>query len=168
MHDSWINRCDTNHGTSKEDKRRRALLILTPKIQQLYAKQDQTAPSDGYLFETPIDDLLQLPSHTLERWLHTAKQRITASIKRQRNFTRQHSQPIQSFFQLVIPSTIPQRQVHENNHINHPAQHIRENQLIRVPLRYSTRSISEYFWPTTQHPNHDPFIHIPHNDYRPP
>jgi hypothetical protein len=113
-HDNWITRCDTNHGTSKDDKRRRALLLLIPKIQQLYNKQSQIAPSDKYLFETPIEEILQLPSHTLECWLHTAKHRITASIKRQRILTRQNIQPIQTFFQRIVPSNIP----HINPHLN--------------------------------------------------
>jgi hypothetical protein len=48
IHDIWTSRCDTNHGNSKEDKRRRALLLLAPKIQTLFDKQHLIADSDKY------------------------------------------------------------------------------------------------------------------------
>jgi hypothetical protein len=174
-HDNWITRCDTNHGTSKEDKRRRALLLLTPKIQQLYNKQSQIAPSDKYIFKTPIEEILQLPSHTLERWLHTAKHRITASIKRQRIMTRLNIQPIQKFFQRIVPSNIPRIKPHLNRKpvqnrrpINPSELQTQDNQTSQASLRYKTKSITNYFCTTAQHSNNDPFIPIPHNDYRPP
>jgi hypothetical protein len=94
---------DTNHGNSKEDKRCRALLYITPKIQQLYSQQDQISPNDSQIFDTPISELLLLPTHTIERWLFTASLRVKASIKRQQIYTRNHLQPIRNFFQRVIP-----------------------------------------------------------------
>jgi hypothetical protein len=50
----WKHRCSTNHGSSTEDKRKRSLLRITPKVQQLYDKQQAIDPSDTYIFETPI------------------------------------------------------------------------------------------------------------------
>jgi hypothetical protein len=106
IYDNWKLRCDKNHGTTSHERQRRALLKLTPKIQSLYDKQHLIDPSDQYLFATPIRDLLELPTHTIENWLYKAEIRVKDSIKRQKNLTQQNMQPIRNFFQRLIPPVI--------------------------------------------------------------
>jgi hypothetical protein len=181
FHVIWKYGCDTNHGINKEDKRRRALLHITPKIQHLYSQQDQISPNDSQIFDTPISELILLPTQTLERWIFTASRRIKESIKRQQIYTKQHLQPIRNFFQRVIPH-IPVNPRHRvincsrtitnpttNHNTQEPTeeQHQQNNQIQRIAPRYTTRSILNYFQ-TTQHESPDPVIPVPQSDYRPP
>jgi hypothetical protein len=182
FYDTWKYRCDTNHGTSKEDRRRRALLHLTPKIHQLYDLQPQTAHADQHIFETPIQELLTLPTHTLERWLFTTNIRIKASIKCQKVYNQQQLQPIRNFFQRVIsPTILRSRQTTQHRQpIDTPIQLpnqcdiitnmspvIPPPQQVTTKPRFNTRSIITFFQKLT-HPNTPPIIPIPKSDYRPP
>jgi hypothetical protein len=72
-YESWKQKCDKNHGTTLDDKRQRALLRLSPKVTSLYDKQNIIDPSDQHIFETPLNELLELPTHTIENWLYKAE-----------------------------------------------------------------------------------------------
>jgi hypothetical protein len=159
IHHIWKHRCSVNHGTTIDEKRTRALLQLTPKIQALYSKISQIDPNDNNIFEKSQDELLALPIHTIERWLHKAQFKIADSIKRQQQKTSRSHQPIKNFFYHVIP--INQRQARRipiPQPINHPPPRRRN---------FITTTLGNFFRKIV-HANNDPHIPIPHNDDRPP
>jgi hypothetical protein len=158
----------TNHGRSTEDRRKQALLHLTPKIQQLYTQQPQTSHMDSHLFETHIDDLLTLPTHTLEKWIFPTTIRIKASIKRQQTYNRQQLQPIRNLFQRVIPATMnvkhPTHQLNPQYQNNNVVITQNSPQQIVNPTRYITQMISTFFQRLTPS-DPPPLIPIPKSDY---
>jgi hypothetical protein len=81
FHQIWKHRCSVNHGITQDDKRTRALLQLTPKITSLYNKIPQIDPSDCDIFEKSQDELLALPTHAIEQWLHKAQILTAKSVK---------------------------------------------------------------------------------------
>jgi hypothetical protein len=90
-------------------------------------------------------------------------------------------QPIRNFFQRVVPPNNQNLVIRRNRHqelphLNPNNQHNideinhNNNRLAAINPRnrnFITRAITTFFQPI-QHPNHDPFIPIPHTDYRPP
>jgi hypothetical protein len=110
VYDIWKLRCNTNQGTTPQDKRQRALLRLTPKLITLYSKKNEIDPVDHHIFEKTQEEMLLLPTHIIEKWIYKAHIRISDSIKRQKQKTRQTIQPIQNFFYRVIPAQRQQPQ----------------------------------------------------------
>jgi hypothetical protein len=98
IHQIWKHRCSTNHGTTPDDKRQRALMRLKPKINTLYNKQTKIDPSDNHIFEKTQEEILLLPIHVIERWLYKAHIKVSDSIKRQQQKTSKTNQPIRNFF----------------------------------------------------------------------
>jgi hypothetical protein len=148
---------------TSHERRRRALLKLTPKIQSLYDKQHLIDPSDQNLFATPIRDLLDLPTHTIENWLYKAEIRVKDSLKRQKNFTQQNMQPIRNFFQRLIPLVIIRQQPNHPRPIHQP----HDIAILPAPRQLIATTIRNFFQRITL-PNLDPDIPIPRNDDRPP
>jgi hypothetical protein len=157
IHQIWKHRCNVNHGTTPNDKRQRALLRLTPKIASLYEKQSKIDPIDNNIFEKTQEELLQLPIHIIERWLHKAQIKTTDSIKRQQLKTQRTHQPIRNFSYRVIPAhqQLPQPPI--NNQPPNPA--IRRN--------FITTTLGNFFRVLNPR-NNDPYIPLPRNDDRPP
>jgi hypothetical protein len=126
---------------------------------------------DSYLFETHIDALLTLPTHTLEKLIFTTTIRIKASIKRQQTYNCQKLQPIRNFFQRVIPATIninhPPHQLNPQYQYNNVVITQNSRPQIVKPTRYITRMISTFCQRLTP-PDPSPLIPIPKSDYRPP
>jgi hypothetical protein len=162
VYDIWKFRCNTNHGSTPQNRRQRALLRLTPKLITLYNHQNDIDPIDKNIFEKTQEEMLQLPTHILEKWIYKAHIRITDSIKRQKQKTRQNHHPILTYFYRIVTPVeqrpIPNIQIHEPHNPLIPLN--RQPNLI-------TRTINNFFQrrpPPAPHP----YIPIPHNDDRPP
>ena len=164
IYNNWKLRCDKNHGVTTQDKRQRALLKLTPKVQSLYNKQNLIEPSDHHIFSVPINELLELPTHTIENWLFKAEIRVKDSIKRQQIMTQQNIQPIHNFFQRVIIPIVRQRRNIPDAPPATPPRNIilprRRGNIIATTIRH--------FFQRLIPPEIDPHIPIPRNDDRPP
>jgi hypothetical protein len=81
----WKHRCNVNIGITPQDKWQRELLRLTPKIRSLYNKISQIAQSDvETIFNYKYEEIILLPTSTIEKWIYKADIRIAASIKRTR------------------------------------------------------------------------------------
>jgi hypothetical protein len=156
--DIWRHRCNTNVGTTPQDKRHRALIRIFPKIRSLYDKSNQIDPSDtDTIYNYTYKELILLPISTIEKWIHKADIQINESTKRYKKHTKMNNHPIKKFFQRLIPTTIFQ----------HPRHTTTTNTILRNPVRqFISHNISQFFPPKTKY--HDPLIHIPKDDFRPP
>jgi hypothetical protein len=165
IYETWKQRCDEHHGITIQERRHRALLQITPKVHSLYAKQQLIDPSDSHIFATPINELLELPTYTIENWLFKAEIRVKESIKRQQLLTQQNIRPIHNFFQRLIP---PVKVRQPNNH-NPPRQAQPHQNILVPPIRRPiiATTIQDFFQRIFP-PNLDPHIPIPPNDDRPP
>jgi hypothetical protein len=95
-YDVWTTRCNRNHGTEPETKRRRALQSLVPQVATIFQARD-TLPSDtSYLFHKSQDEILQLPTHALTSWVFKAKLRIQRIQRKQKQTHKQ--QQLHPFF----------------------------------------------------------------------
>jgi hypothetical protein len=108
----WKHQCDINNGTTPDDKRQRALQRLTSKIHSIFEKQDQIDPSDKHIFDKSCDQILQMPTNRIERWIFKAEIRIKESIEQNKQNTQRTTYAIQHFFQRIIPAHIPNIQPH--------------------------------------------------------
>jgi hypothetical protein len=61
------------------------------------------------IFNYTFDDLLLLPTPTIEKWIYKAELRITASIKQQQHQTNTSNHPIRRFFQRLVQPITTQR-----------------------------------------------------------
>jgi hypothetical protein len=108
VYNVWKSRCQTKHGITNDDKTERALLYLTPKVQDLY-NQGTTLQTDvQYMFQSSVDETLLKPIPIIKAWVHKVSLRIRniqaqAKAKRRQEkakisqvhplFTRQASKP---------------------------------------------------------------------------
>jgi hypothetical protein len=90
-------RCSRNHGTEPESKRRRAMLTLRPQVETIFQSQEKLPTSASYLFVTPQEEILNLPTSTLTSWIFKAKNRIHR-IQRQEKQQQKHKPKIHPFF----------------------------------------------------------------------
>jgi hypothetical protein len=72
----WKTRCQVQHGLTKDEQHKRALLQLTPQVKSLYTTKQDLAGSELHIFQTPEDELLSKPIATIKAWIHTASLRI--------------------------------------------------------------------------------------------
>jgi hypothetical protein len=90
----WKIRCQIQHGTTVDEKTKRALLYLTPKVHEQYMFETTVE----YMFETTVEDILLQPIGTIKTWVHKVTLRIKnihaqAKAKRRREkakITRVH------------------------------------------------------------------------------
>ena len=165
----WKHRCDTNHGTTPQTKRQRALHRLTPLVQSLYNKQDKIDPVDNHIFDKSTDEILQMPTNSIERWAFQADKRIRESIEQLRRKTQRNTQSIHQFFQRVIPVNrqVVQQQQQQRNQNQNQNQHGNQAQPI-IRRNLVTRTITSFFQINQPPAAPDPFIPEPPNDNRPP
>jgi hypothetical protein len=156
----WKHRCNVNIGITPQDKRQRELLRLTPKINSLYNKINLIEPSDiEAIFNYKFEEIILLPSSTIEKWIYKAEIRIAASIKRQQHQDRTTNHPFKKFFHRIIPTTIPKK----SNRPNHDISQTQTNTSLKT---FISNTITTYF--PNRYPYKDPHIPIPKSDYRPP
>jgi hypothetical protein len=74
----WLLRNDDLHGRDKEEKERKRIDKLTPRIHAIYALKDRLLACDKPILDLPIHDRLQLHSRELSTWLAL----ITPTVKR--------------------------------------------------------------------------------------
>jgi hypothetical protein len=75
----WLARNDDLHGRrNKDEKERKRLEKLCPRVLALYAKQDLLLASDKPIFELPIQERMKLHSRELETWVLL----VTPTVKR--------------------------------------------------------------------------------------
>ena len=153
----WKERCNTNHGNTNQDKRQRALIRLTPRINSIYKKQNLIEQSEQHIFERSIEETLQLPTYTIEKWLYITEPQVQASIKRKINQERQTIRPIHNYFQRIIqPIRI------------HPQRNPQEAAIApRINNPTIIARITQFFQPNPT-PYTAPQIDIPHTNFRPP
>jgi hypothetical protein len=97
----WKQRCQTKHGTDAHTKRAQAMLRLQPQIEALYSEHDNLEFMDRRILNRPINELLQLPTATLDAWVYKATPTNKAGLIRARtNRARQHL-PIFQIFQTA-------------------------------------------------------------------
>jgi hypothetical protein len=156
----WKHRCTTNTGSTPQDKRQRELLRLTPKIKHLYNQINTISPSDiDVIYNHTYEELLLLPTSTIEKWIYKAEMRIKASIRRQIQHDKLTNHTIKKFFHRVITTTIPTRYIPIHTSPPPPTETTPIiNQISQTALTF----LSTCF--TYQ----DPHIPIPKSDYRPP
>jgi hypothetical protein len=74
----WKTRCNIHHGLSNDEKTKRSLLYLTPKVQALYQQQnDLHNYTDTHMFDSTIEEVLTRPIPTIKAWV----QKVTLRIK---------------------------------------------------------------------------------------
>jgi hypothetical protein len=155
----WKHRCNVNIGITPQDKRQRELLRLTPKIRSLYNKINQIAQSDvETIFNYKYEEIILLPTSTIEKWIYKADIRIAASIKRQKQQDKTTNHPIKKFFHRLIPTTIPTKS--EPNHETSPPK------AKKTIKKFISNTITTFF--PIRYQYNDPHIPIPTSDYRPP
>jgi hypothetical protein len=72
----WKTRCQIQHGTTADEKTKRALLYLTPKVHDLYNQSSTLQHTEQYMFETPVENILLQPIGTIKTWIHKVTLRI--------------------------------------------------------------------------------------------
>jgi hypothetical protein len=160
VYNVWKFRCNVNHGTNSQDKRQRAILRLTPKLTPFYNKINEIDPADNNIFEKTQNEMLLLPTYIIENWIYKAPIRITDSIKRQKQKTRQTNPPIRNFLYRVI------HHQHQIQQMPIPPQVPPQRPII--PQRNLVATTLGNFFQLRPPPAPDPHLHIPHNDDRPP
>lgn len=108
----WRQRCDFVHASNPGPTT--LPTILHTRIRSVYADA-LSHPSQETLkwTRTPLDTLLQRPTHELKRWLHYARQSVQTELQHQITRATQHQADIRTFFPrvnihsppLVDPST---------------------------------------------------------------
>jgi hypothetical protein len=135
----WKHRCDTIHGTNLLDTRQQALQRLTPQVQAMFDQQGQIDPADKYIFERTSNEILQMPTHLIERWIFKTDKNIKESINQNRIQTQRTTHPIRQFLQRII---------HRQGQIAQPRQprprlNVPQNQIAHRNL--ISRSITFFF-----------------------
>jgi hypothetical protein len=148
IYEIWKYRCTTNVGNTPQDKRQREVIQLTPKLRSLYKQIEKVSPSDiEVIFNYTLDELLLLPTHTIEQWIYKAEIRIKSSTRRHQQQQKSTNQPIKKFFQQVITATIPTRST-QHRHISlHPHESTPANNSIShtISTFISTNFLSHIF-----------------------
>lgn len=98
----WKARCHVHHGITSDERIKRKLLILTPKVQELYNKSTIVDHDERYLFNIEIDDLLNKPIPTIKAWVHKATLRIKTSISRSKVRKKQEKAKILSIHPFFL------------------------------------------------------------------
>jgi hypothetical protein len=91
-----------------------------------------------------IDEILQMPTHSIERWIFKANIKVKESIE-----------------QNIIPAHQP------NVQPNRPRLDIPDNHVV-VLRNFLSRTITSFFQQNHRPPDPDPYIPEPPNDNRPP
>jgi hypothetical protein len=77
LYSVWKTRCQKHHGVTNDDKMKRSLLVLTPKVQALYEQGKALDSSQcTSTFEDPMEDLLTKPIPTIKSWVHKVTLRL--------------------------------------------------------------------------------------------
>jgi hypothetical protein len=82
----WISRNEDLHGRDNDEKERKRLEKLRPRILALYAKKDLLMACDKPILELPIHTRMKLHSRELETWVRL----VTPTIKRALADAEQH------------------------------------------------------------------------------
>jgi hypothetical protein len=155
----WKNRCDINIGTTPQDRRRRELLRITPRLHQLYSKKSKIAPTDiDTIYNYTFDEILLLPTPTIEKWIYQANTQINASINRQTKQTKSSNKSIRQFFQRIVTTA--------SNNKQPTIQPQHNTSITKNMTNFIFHPITTFFPPKSQYP--DPQIPIKKSDYRPP
>jgi hypothetical protein len=97
LYEVWTARCKTAHGEDTHSKRKRALLRLTPQVEQLYKEKEHISSDYKYIFKNKIEDTLNLPTPAIENWLFKARLRIQSCKKRTAKHKKSNG-PLHPFF----------------------------------------------------------------------
>jgi hypothetical protein len=65
----WLIRNDDLHGRDRQQREKKRIKKLTPKVVALYAKADTLLAADKDIFEIPIQTCLTFPSGELSTWI---------------------------------------------------------------------------------------------------
>jgi hypothetical protein len=114
----WKTRCQKHHGTSQDEKMKRPLLLLTPKVHELYHQEANLTPSAKYMFETPVDELLNRPIPTIKAWVHKVTLRIKTTRDKAKLKRFQDKFKITKIHPFFQKGRIPTKQVKNNSHDN--------------------------------------------------
>jgi hypothetical protein len=82
----WLIRNDDLHGRDRQQREKKCIEKLTPRIVALYDKADTVLAADKDIFAIPIDTQLTFPSGELKAWITLA----TPTIKRAINDANEH------------------------------------------------------------------------------
>jgi hypothetical protein len=99
----WKTRCRINHGLSDDDHRKRQMLLLEPKVVDLYGQQSELNSDDQYIFNIDIEELLTKPILTIKTWVHKATLRIKCTknrLKAKRKQEKSKAMHIHPFFTI--------------------------------------------------------------------
>lgn len=96
----WLLRNDAKHGTDQRTRRDACLLRFRPKIIALYNMSIQLDRQDQQIFDRPIDEILSLPSHSMEKWVHRATALFQQALKRTKTRAKNTQTSIADHFPL--------------------------------------------------------------------
>jgi hypothetical protein len=80
----WDIRNQQLHESEAAEQRETIMLQLEPKIRDLYHNSTKLGVFDRKHFERPIEEILQLPTPSIQQWIHKMKQKIRDGIIRER------------------------------------------------------------------------------------
>jgi hypothetical protein len=104
----WKKRCQEHHGEGQTNSRQATLQRLEPKVQAIYSMKDRLDQIDRTALSRPIQEILNLPSGILERWVRRQEQFVRDGVARARRREKNSLRSITEFFQATVFSrTIP-------------------------------------------------------------
>jgi hypothetical protein len=83
---AWLIRNDDLHGRDRQQREKKRIEKLTPRIRALYAKADTLLAADRDIFSIPLATRLTFPSGELKTWINL----VTPTVRRAINDANEH------------------------------------------------------------------------------
>jgi hypothetical protein len=116
----WKTRCQIHHGISNDEKTRRALLYLTPKVEALYKQQDDLHNhTDTHMFDSTIEEMLIKPIPTIKAWVQKVTLRIKTAKDKAKAIRRQEKTKVTQIHPFFT------RSYNNQTKIKRPRQYLR-------------------------------------------